>query len=471
MMVHRVSRLLLALAVAAPSSLLAQGFGINEIGACATARAYGGTGAPCKDASLVYWNPAAGTQLPGWNISLGASAIDLSSKFSQDSTGRVFRGEQPLAYVPSAFVNYHAAGSKAAWGLGFYVPYGLTSEWGDDFPGRFMARRASLKSIYIQPNVSWQLTPKWAIGGGPVFGHSTVELTQALDLSAQTVAPGVTFGQLGIPLYTQFGTANIKGSGNAFGVTVATFAQLSPEWTFGARFLSPLDFEYNGADATFTQVGTGLVLGAAIPNPADPGGPPLIPAGTPIDSVVAPQFRSGGALVPQKASTKIIHPAQIQFGFGYTGYRNLLLSADYEWMGWKQFKEMQVAFEGNSGLNETIINDYNHTSAIRLSAEYTATQWGGTKLRGGFSGVAGAAPPETVTPMLPEQDRAYFTVGAGIPLFTGYSADLMYGHAATPGARGRTANRTSRSQSAQDLNNGVYNLSANIFSVTLKASF
>lgn len=467
MKVHRVSRFLFALAVLTPAGLSAQAFGLNEIGACATGRSYANTAAPCKDASVIYWNPAAAGQLPGWNLDLGASSIDVASKFSQDSTGRVYNGTQPTAIVPSAFLTYHAAGSKAAYGLGFYVPYGLTSQWDNSFPGRFMAQKAAIKTFYVQPNLSWQLTPKWAIGGGPVFGHSTVELVQALDLSTQRLPTGATFGQLGIARNTQFATAKIKGSSNGFGAALGAYGQLTPNWTFGARFLAPIYFKYKDADATFTQVPTGLTFAADVPNPA--GGAPLIPAGTPVDAVVAGQFSGSGTLTAQKVSTTIVHPAQIQAGFGYTGYKDWLIDVDYAWVGWKQFDQMVVTFN-NAAMNETIINDYNHSSAIRVGAEYTMPT-SGWKFRGGFSGVASAAPPETVTPMLPEQDRNYFTLGAGVPVFGKITADAAYAYVHTPGARGRTASRTSRSQTAADLNTGVYDLSANIFSLTLKASF
>jgi hypothetical protein len=41
----------------------------------------------------------------------------------------------------------------------------------------------------------------------------------------------------------------------------------------------------------------------------------------------------------------------------------------------------------------------------------------------------------------------------------------------TPGRRGRTVERTSESQSAAQLNSGKYSLTANIFALSLKASF
>jgi len=56
-----------------------------------------------------------------------------------------------------------------------------------------------------------------SVGAGFDYIHSTIELHQRGDLSAVAVAPGVTFGQLGIPAYTDFFDAVLKASGNGVG--------------------------------------------------------------------------------------------------------------------------------------------------------------------------------------------------------------------------------------------------------------
>src|SRR5262249_53324786 len=157
--------------------------------------------------------------------------------------------------------------------------------------GRFVATKASLKTFYIQPNISWRFNPHWSIGGGPIYGHSSVELIQGLDLSTQKTPIGVTFGQLGIASFTQFATARLTGSANAFGAQIGLWGKIDTAWSVGIRLLSPVQFNYDDADATFTQVPTGLVIGGTLQPPFS--------SGTPIDSLVAPQFRSGGALVAQ----------------------------------------------------------------------------------------------------------------------------------------------------------------------------
>jgi long-chain fatty acid transport protein len=116
-----------------------------------------------------------------------------------------------------------------------------------------------------------------------------------------------------------------------------------------------------------------------------------------------------------------------------------------------------------------LIEDYNNTSAIRLGAQRTFT--GGAELRLGFSGVASAAPDETVTPLLPEQDRAYGSIGAAYPITSSITREGAYLRVFAGGKRGRIVERSSRSQTAAQLNSGVYELDANVFSFSLKAIF
>jgi long-chain fatty acid transport protein len=459
----RASRYTLTLAlVALPVAAGAQAFGLNEIGSCAVARGFATTAAPCDDASGIFWNPGALPKTPGFSFYGGAAIIKIDGSFTRDTSNTKYEGDVPTEVVPHIFLNYRGAG-RLAYGIGAYVPYGLTSQWGDDFPGRFSAKKASLKTIYVQPNIAFQVNPNWSVGVGPIFGHSTVELVQAVDLAGVPTSPGgPTFGQLGIPARTEFARARLKGSANAFGVTLGVQGQLTPTWQMGLRFLSQLSFHYDDADATFEPRPTGLVLAAN--NPFN------VPAGTPVDALVASQFTTGGALTQQKVSTVIRHPAQIQAGFAYTGLPLTTVSLDYEYVGWKSFNQLPVNFKG-SAPSKVIEEDYNNTSGIRFGVERRTVS--GFALRGGLAAATSAAPPETVTPLLPEMDRGFFMFGAGVPIRGSFALDAAYAHVFTSGSRGRIDERPTGSTQAQALalNSGFYTLSANIFSLSLKANF
>lgn len=461
-----------------PDPVRAQAFGINEIGTCAAARGFAVTGSPCQDASSIFWNPGMLPTQNGWHLLGGAAVLLINGSFTQDTTFREWEGDVPTAVVPHLFLQYRGENSNLAYGIGVYAPYGLTSQWTDSFPGRFQALKAALATIYVQPNISWQMNERWSVGAGPIFGHSNVELIQALDLSEQVASAGppvVRFSQFGIPARTEFARASLEGSANAFGGHVGVFGRPNERWTVGLRFLTPLEFEYDGADATFTQTTTGIVLPPGNPICFGTGGAHPICGGNPnatvdVDVLVGSQFQPGGALVAQEVSTKITHPAQIQAGFGYSGFPGWLLSADYAWTGWRRFDELPVEFQGPaSSSNRLLIEDYNNTSAIRLGAQRAFAN--GAQLRLGFSGVASAAPDETVTPLLPEQDRAYVSIGAAYPVTGNITLEGAYLRVLAGGKRGRIVERSDRGQSAGQLNSGVYELDANVFSFSLKATF
>ena len=460
---------------ATPALARAQAFGLNEVGTCAIARGGATTGAPCLDPSVIYWNPGAATRLPGISIYAGLAAIGVNGSFTRDLSGIEDEGDAPVEFPPHLFVNWQYR-PDLAFGLGVYVPYGLTSQWKSDFPGRFLAQKASLQTIYIQPNVAYSFAEgRVSVGGGPVIGYSTVELRQGIDFSQQElpagspVPPGTTFASFGIPPETEFAQAQLKGSTTAFGFNLGVHAQVTETVQLGARYLSEVRFDYEDADATFAPVNTGLILAANNPVFLQPDGTP-VPGGTPLDAVLAGQFAAGGSLVPQGVNTKINHPAQLQVGVGYTGLRNTLLSLDYAWVNWSTFKELPVEFTGPAaGSNRTLIEDYGDSWAIRGSGEYTfANAWRG---RLGASYAKTPVPDVTVTPLLPDMDRYNFTAGVGIPLAGRYVLDLGYWRVETKGRRGRVVERETREQTASQLNGGWYALDANVFALSLKAQF
>jgi long-chain fatty acid transport protein len=189
-----------------------------------------------------------------------------------------------------------------------------------------------------------------------------------------------------------------------------------------------------------------------------------------VDALVASQFTGTGALTSQKVQTRIQHPAQVQVGFAYTGLERTTLSLDYAYVGWKSFKELPVNFKG-SAPSRVLIEEYNNTSGIRFGVEHKLLN--GAALRAGLAANTSAAPEQTVTPLLPEQDRSYGMLGGGLPIMGGLTLDASYAHVFTGGRRGRIDERATGSTDAEAiaLNSGFFSLNANIFSVSLKANF
>ena len=467
----RLSRCLMLAALVTPAAVEAQGFGLNEIGSCALSRGFAVTSVPCNDPSEIYWNPASTTGLQGWGLYVGAAAVQVNGGFNADSSGRIFPGDVPVKFPPHIFLNYTPKGAKWAVGIGSYVPYGLVSQWNPDFPGRFESQRAELMSDYIQPNVAYRFAPGWSVGGGPVFGFSHVELRQGIDLSTVPVpgGGGITFGQLGIPNGTQFASASLKGNATAWGFNVGVHGKIGADWQIGARYLSELKFKYKDANVQFTQQLTNLTLAA--------NNPLGLPAGTPIDAILSPNFAAGAPFsAGQTVSTQINHPAQLQAGIGYTGFTNTTLTVDYAWIDYSSFNTLAIDFKGpanDAGLSHTLLEQYKASNSVRFGAEHAFAA--GFRGRVGFDWIGSPAPDITVTPLLPDMDRRNYTIGIGLPLGASYTLDAGYLHVDTSGRRGRIVARTADSpeegETAAQLNTGFYTLNANVFSLSLKVNF
>jgi long-chain fatty acid transport protein len=462
--------LLSTMLLCGPLSTSAQGFGVNEISSCALARGFAATAAPCDDGSFIFWNPAAGTSVRGTTLGAGGAAVRATGAFTSDGSRAQYAANPPIGLPPHLFFADRTS-ERLTFGVGAYVPYGLTTRWQSDFPGRFLAQRASIQALYVQPTVSYVLMPqRLSIGGGPVITRTSIALDQPLDLStftaqaATTTRPAVSFGQLGVQAGTEFAQARLSGSAYAFGVNVGALWNVDSSLTVGARYLSAMTLQLDAASARFTPVATNLVL---------PRGNPLgAPAGTTLDQLLAPQFAGTGALINQPVRTAISLPDQLAIGVAWTGLERTTFSADVVRVGWQAFREIALDFSNASTPDRVLVQDFTASWSARAGVERRFTN--GWVARGGASWVQSPAPAETVTPLLPDRDRRNLAVGAGIPLSglgTRWRLDASYLLVDTDDRRGRVIDRTDRAQKADQLNTGVYSLRAQALSLTLRASW
>jgi long-chain fatty acid transport protein len=440
------------------SRATAQGFGVYEHDACAMGRAGTGVAAPCN-ASAMFYNPA-GLVRPGqatkWQVALGATIIRPSFSFTDSATGTVSGGPTNSIPVPTFYISRQLDNGWAA-GIGAFAPYGLISEWDNTFSGRFLGYRSELKTIYIQPTIAKQVNSWLQIGAGFDYIKSIVHLQQRVDLASQnTTTPGVTFANLGIPVGTDFADANIEGSSWSAGAHIGVIIKPMERLRLGGRYLFRSTADIQG-DASFTQFSTGITLA--------PGNPFGVPGGTPLDSVVAPQFRTGGALVTQHASTRVPLPDQIVVGAAFNVTNQLTVLFDYQWVHWDRFSKLQLSF-ANLG-TRTLWEDYKNTNGYRLGAQFDVTPR--ITLRGGLLAHDGAAPDNTVTPLLPEGARVEQTLGASFSIGAHGKIELAYQHITQQDRRGRVVDAPRFGGAA--LNSGLYTGGANLFGASFVWGF
>src|SRR5205809_5387854 len=162
---RRSVRYALCLFAGLPALLGAQGFGIYEQGACSMGRAGTGVAAPCTDGSAMFFNPAGLAGLTGGHITVGVTLLDVEGGFTDDLFQELTKLDDPLLAVPQVYISYGAT-SKLGIGVGLFAPYGLETNWPMAFDGRFAGYKNILHSVYIQPTLAYQVSPRLALGGG-----------------------------------------------------------------------------------------------------------------------------------------------------------------------------------------------------------------------------------------------------------------------------------------------------------------
>lgn len=447
--------------VAAVPRLSAQGFGVYEHNTCTMGRAGVAAARPCADGSAIFFSPAGLAGLTGTHISAGVTLIGAQGNFTDDFLGAKSDLKNPLIPVPNVYITSQV-NSKLTAGIGLYAPYGLQTKWDPNTSqGRFIGYFTDVRSIYVQPTIGYQVSPNLKFGVGVAYIHSTLKLKQRADLSTQVVPPalavpaglpaGVTFGTLGVASGTDFADASLKASGNGFAVNFGAIWQVNDKLSIGGHWLTRKKIDYTG-DATFTQVLTGLQLPVAI-------GP--LPAGTPVDAVLAPEFASGGPLANGSVSTSIIMPPQGSLGFAYKVSDAWSVMADWQYVVWGWFNTINIDF-ANAGTPDLALHPANKdTHGFRFGTEYQYNAK--LMLRGGYLHHNGASPRQFVTPLLPEAARNEFTIGAGIALNPKFHADLAYQYIKQDDRRG-TVNLAAG-------NTGLYTFSAHLFGIGLAYTF
>ena len=452
-----------------PALLSAQGFGIFEQNTCTMARAGTAAAAPCPDGSAIFFNPAGLAGLKGGHVSLGVTLIDVMGGFTDDVFALNTKLDDPLLFVPQAYVSY-AVTPKVGVGIGLFAPYGLQTRWPTTFDGRFSGYDNAIKTFYVQPTAAIQVTPWLKLGAGVDIVHGSVALHQRLDLAHTPVPvaglpPGTTFGAFGIADGTDFADADLEASKTSVGGHFGVIAKVNERLSIGAHYLMKVNLDYAGT-AQFTQVPTGLVIPADLTVP----GLGTIPAGTPIDAFLNSLnvFGAGGLLDDQSATATIANPDMFVAGISYKATDDLTLLADYQWTHWSTFNVLNLVFSPTTALNQTLTESYKSTSGIRVGGEYATNA--GMIFRGGYLWHQGAAPPQTVTPLLPEGDRNEVTAGLSMKMGKQLTVDLAYQYIRQNDRRGRTR-ETPNLVPTVALNNGLYTFSAHLFGVSLAFTF
>jgi long-chain fatty acid transport protein len=136
--------------------------------------------------------------------------------------------------------------------------------------------------------------------------------------------------------------------------------------------------------------------------------------------------------------------------------------ADYQLVVWGWFYQLVLDLEKATTPDITLYEGYEDTHGISIGVEHVASSK--VTVRGGYLYHSAAAPPETVTPLLPEGARNEVTLGVGLALSKLVHADIAYQFIKQNDRRGRVHDITVG-------NSGLYTFSAHLIGATVVLTF
>ncbi len=225
--------------------VFAQGFALNEQSIASLGSAHAGRAALAQDATVIYTNPAALSQLKQRQFSGNVTFIKAYTDI-QNSTAKTAAGQDilspptthdgnivPHVEIGSSFVALpmHDKIAGLAAGVGLYAPYGLATNYEDSFQGRMFGDKSKVKVITLQPTMAYQMDEQWSFGAGLTINRAEGELTS---------------GAVATPMGT-LGTQSLKGEDNVgYGFVLGTLFTATPELTIGINYKSKVDYSLVG---------------------------------------------------------------------------------------------------------------------------------------------------------------------------------------------------------------------------------
>lgn len=357
-------------------SNFSQGFQVNLQGQKQQAMGSAGTGLITDGAGL-FFNPGTVVFLDENSINVAATPTFANTTYLDLATKKNFKTISPVG-TPFSFyglfqLKKHA---KLKLGLAAYTPFGSTIEWEENWIGRFAVTRLQLKSIFIQPTISYRFADNIGFGAGLVISSGSVTLQKDIPIQYDNGT---------------FANAELSGSATSFGFNAGIYYEPNPKLSIGLNYRSKITMKVENGQAIFN-----------VPASLDTSFP---------DGVF---------------SSSLPLPQVITLGFGSKVNSKLSFALDLNHVSWNAYDTLAFDYQQNtSSLEDTKSpRHYKNIIAIRLGSSYKLSKK--LELRGGFGFALSPVQDGYVTPETPDGTRYNFTTGIGYKFNKHFSMDFSF---------------------------------------------
>lgn len=391
-MFNRLLCVLFVVAITLNSQVWGAGFALYE--GSARGNALGGLTGQADDAAAIFYNPAGITQLEGSHLMGGVTLIypyaDLTTSSIYDPSVRADASYEDNVFTPPHIYYTRQLNDKWWLGLGFYTRYGLGSEFDDDWDGRYSSTNADIATLNLNPNVAFKVNDRVSLAFGLNATWIDVVLEQAIDSQRFMGRP------FNDPRTNTFDARQtIEGDNWGFGFNLAAHFKPTDKWSVGITYNSEIEQHITGGTAKYERP-AGLVPDTW-----------FIDTNVDADPIDLPESVYFGAAY--KHSDKL----GIGFGVIYTGWSSLEnLTFNYD-------QPIVVVPAFNLALDQ-VSRELNWKDVFRYNVGFEHQLSENLKFMWGFVYDESPVPDETISYLLPANDRTLLNLGFGTKLGNWY---------------------------------------------------
>ncbi len=350
----------------------AAGFGVFTHGASALGQA-NAVVAHSDVPEAIFFNPALLSRLTGTQVQIGTTLIVPDREFKSDLTGASEETEN-VVFFPSNFYLSHAVNDKLSAGIGVFNPFGLGTEWPDDWEGRFLATESTITTYNLNPVLTYQLNQAVSVAAGVDF--------VILDATLESI-------------FSPTGRAQkFSGDGTGLGYNLGVLVDLTGDLSFGLSYRSEVDIDIEGKSESDIPM-----------------------------TIPEPQRSTFAGLLNSDAKADLTLPAQAYAGLAFKGIDRLVIEAGVRWEEWSSFEELRLRLD--NGIVATQPKDWDDTWSYNLGGKYQLNDT--VALLAGYLYGANAVPDDTVEPGVPDSVSHMFSLGTDLS-FGRSTVSLSYGY-------------------------------------------
>lgn len=401
----KVALTAIAVAAAFASTAHAAGFMLTEQSAGSLGRAYAGAGVDGTDLSGVYYNPATMVLHKGTAIQMGFVGIGLNLDYvGEDANGNevTANGREKSQAIPHGYI-VHQINDKVWFGLGMTVPFGMGTEYDDDWAGNEHGISATILTFDLNPNFAFKLSEKFSVGVGASIQYAAADLKIRKNITDQVKAEA---GQAGAAISNASVRSEIDADSIAWGWNVGMMWSPLENLRFGVSYRSKIQHDAEG-DLSIDQLNVTTNNGMDL---------------TQIISGALSEKKNYGDMT---GAATVTAPAWAMASVAWDVNDLVSLYGTFRWTDWSSFDELKI--DGNGETKSTIPNKWRDTYLGSVGMDLRLTDW--WTLRGGIAYESSPiANPQYRTAIIPDADRWWFAIGSSFKWSDNFQTDVSFAH-------------------------------------------